>query len=113
MTEPTVSMYEPTILTFYAVTKNSDSTEGKGYTIQLGHFANEGQALTCAKDKRYAKHCVMGVHDPDSARHYVMPVHIKLYNDPEAFFAQYDKVVIRERALAKLNKEEREALGLA
>lgn len=106
-------MYEPKILTFYAVTKNSDSTEGRGHTIQLGHFANEGQALTCAKDKRYAKYCVMGYHDPKSAQYNVMPVHIKLYDNPEAFFAYHEKEAIRERALAKLNKEEREALGLA
>lgn len=113
MIEPKVEMHEPKILTFYAVTKNSDSTEGKGYTIQLGHFANEGQALSCAKDKRYAKYCVMGVHHPDRAHHDVIPVHIKLYDNPEAFFAHHDKLAIRERAIAKLNKEEREALGLA
>lgn len=107
-----IELHDPKISTFFAVTKNSDSIEGKGHTIQLGHFQTQEMALACAKDKRYAQFCVQGYHDPARAHYDVVPVTLTIYDSPDSFFALHSREAARQRALAKLTKEEQKILGL-
>lgn len=93
------------------ITSNSDTTEGRGYTIVHGYTRNGEVARAIVRDKRYARYCVMGVQHLDDYRHMTGPANIKIFESVEDFFDN-SKEEIRKRALAKLTAAEREALGV-
>lgn len=93
------------------VTSNSDTTEGRGYTIVHGYARNAEIARAIVRDKRYARYCVMGVQSSDDYKYMTGPATIKIFESVEDFFNN-SKEEIRKRALAKLTPAEREALGV-
>lgn len=97
----------------FAVTHNSDLTEGRGHTVTLAHFEDKNEALKVVNDPRYKKWCVMGVHQPGREQHNVSERTIVVYHSAEEFWEQYDTDAKRARALAKLTPEDRKLLGLA
>lgn len=97
-------------VTLYKVTANTDTTEGRGSTYVIGWFVDAGVAKKAAKGKG-----VMGTDSP------VDPVACSVIRtDDGSVFLVGDEVQItyedpkevRERALAKLTPEERNALGI-
>lgn len=93
------------------ITSNSDTTEGRGYTIVHGYARNNEVAHGIVRDKRYARYCCMGVQSPDDYKYMTGPATIKIFDSVEDFFNN-TKDEIKKRALAKLSAAEREALGL-
>lgn len=96
----------------YEITYNSDQTEGRGYTISLGFVTTQAEAFKIVDDKRFARWCVMGVHNPGSERYNVLERTIDIYDTAEEFWEKHDVVEKRKRALAKLTPEDRKVLGL-
>lgn len=97
-------------LELFAFTSNSDTTEGRGYRIVQGYTRDNALARAIVMDKRYARFCVMGCQSADDYKYMVEPALIKVYETVDEFFDN-TKEAIQKRALAKLNAEERAALG--
>jgi len=97
----------------FAITYNADQTEGRGHEITLGYTQTQELAEAIVADPRFKRYCVMGFHNPaDCIKYNVRPKSVLIF---EAIDDPYnlEKQKLRERALAKLSKEERQALGLA
>lgn len=92
------------------ITSNSDTTEGRGYTIVHGYARNARIAHAIVRDKRYARYCVMGLQSTDDYKYMTGPATIKIFESVEDFFHNSNEEV-KARALAKLSAAEREALG--
>lgn len=97
-------------LELFKLTSNSDTTEGKGYTIVHGYVRNMELARAIVADKRYSRYCVMGCQQPDDYKYMVENSLITIYNSAEEFFDNTPEE-IKKRALAKLTPEERKVLG--
>ncbi len=94
-------------LTVYHVTTNTDLTEGRGGTVTIGYFLDEGIAKRAAKgegvmggDARIEQQQVTTVRILD--RVFLVGKEIHLSYDPPR--------EVRARAIAKLTPEERRAL---
>lgn len=99
-------------LNLFAVTYNSDSTEGRGRDIVLCRFEEKDSAIAVVSDKRYARYCVMGVHQPLSAIKYnVREENITIFSNPTDFWENTEDER-RKKALAKLNPDEIKLLGI-
>jgi hypothetical protein len=98
-------------LNLFAVTSNSDTTEGRGYTITHGYFHHNSIARAVVRDKRYRRYCTMGVQSPDDAKYMVQEQSIIIFDSVEEFF-QNTEEERRKRALAKLTPDEKKLLGL-
>lgn len=96
----------------YEALSNNDLTEGRGQTIVVASFAVGEDCLRVVEDPRYSRWCVMGVHNRGSAHYNMREREFVVYDSSKEFWDIHDKVIIRERALAKLTKQEREALGV-
>lgn len=95
-------------LKFYAVNRNTDSTEGRGRDEPFAFFKDEASAVLASKDKAtVGKYGVMGVGPLN-----VSTITIDLFESFKEYRDSNDTQIIRERALAKLSIEERQALGL-
>lgn len=99
--------------TYFEITKNTDSTEGRGSTVGTGiFFWKHSDALGFVTSDRYCKFGVMGTKGSkyDIKEHStIVP---KIYNSLEEYDEQRNQQTIREQALKKLTVEEQEALGL-
>lgn len=73
---------------------NSDSMEGRGYTVVAGYFFQQSDAKEAVKDKVFGETEAIQIFA--SSQEYV----------------EYKRFQHRQNALAKLTREEREALGL-
>ncbi len=92
----------------FAITSNSDTTEGRGRTIIHGYCKEKAHAVQIIEDERfYKKYGVMGC-PACKAENDARETDIIIFDDPEEFF----KENLRLQALKKLTKEEKEALGL-
>lgn len=97
----------------FAITYNADLTEGRGHELILGYTKTLELAEAIVSDPRFGHYCVMGFHDPkDCIKYNVRPKSVLIF---EAVDDPYnlEKQKLRDSALAKLSKEERQALGLA
>lgn len=104
-------------ITYFAVMRNSDTTEGRGPLLQSDvGFEKYDDAITFVASDAYSKWAVMGVKvGRKSADHLVKEVTITVYTDADECEALYPELVqLRKRkaALAKLSPADREILGL-
>jgi hypothetical protein len=102
---------------YYEITKNSDSTEGRGVTESTGiFFWKHSDAVAFVKSERYRQFGVMGTCGSE------FDICKKTTKLPRIFnnLAEYDEVHpdkeklkrIKQEALAKLTDVEKRALGL-
>ena len=95
------------------ITKNSDSTEGRGYEIIIGYVRDMRTADAIVDDKRFSQFCVMGAHSPGQQRRQRDEVELPIYDTAEEFWHDHSpEAEARRRALAKLTDEDRWVLGL-
>jgi len=98
---------EVTTKNLFVVKTNSDTCEGRGSTVILGYFTDRGKAKSVARGR--------GVFGSDAD--VVLEAHRTVFTERGIFLLgeqiNCDVVEdVRERALAKLTKEEKDALGL-
>jgi len=99
-------------LDLYAITYNSDGTEGRGREIILGYAHTKEIAEAIVSNPRFARYCVMGVHNPESCRKYnVHRASVEIFETADGPWAEENEI-LRKAALSKLTQEEKEALGL-
>jgi hypothetical protein len=101
---------------YFEVTENTEKMEGRGSTVSTGiAFSMKRDAIDFASSDRYKKYAVMGVVNPEYAKHDVKEREIIVYDD----ITDYDencgeakKLKALKKAREKLTKEELELLGL-
>ena len=102
---------------FYEITKNADSVEGRGPTLSTGiAFTNEESAIEFAGSERYKPFAVMGVVNPQYAKHDVRKVVVQVFetvDDHDDNVESAKEIREKEKALEKLSQREKELLGLA
>lgn len=98
-------------LDLISITSNSDTIEGRGYTIVHGYVNNLDLAKAIVADKRYSRFCGMGVQSKDDWKYMTSPTVIKIFDNVEDFFNNTTDER-RKRALAKLDAGDLEVLGL-
>jgi hypothetical protein len=93
----------------FQITYNSDKTEGRGSTRLTDIvFENKDDALTFVGSKEYAKK--YGVMGSKGSRYDVKEVELNFYSSMSDFNER--EVELKEHALSKLTKKEKEILGL-
>lgn len=99
------------LINLFAVTSNTDLTEGRGVTIVKGHFRERQIAEATVKDPRYSRYCVMGVQSSNDVKYSIRNDTIRIYSSVNEFF---DNTVEerKKRAIAKLSDDDLDALGL-
>lgn len=97
--------------TIVCVEVNSDTTEGRGPMKMLALFSDRGVAESVMLDPRFRRFNVQGIATRPDDLTYNCKEYV-IYDTPEDFW-DYQDGKVRQNALAKLTKEEREALGLA
>lgn len=96
----------------YAITYNSDGTEGRGHELTLGYARTRAVADQIVTDPRFSRYCVMGVHNPESCKKYnVRLAQVAIFESASELWGKEDEA-LRESALKKLSYAEKEALGL-
>ncbi|AYG47870.1 hypothetical protein DV532_26665 (plasmid) [Pseudomonas sp. Leaf58] len=96
----------------FAITYNSDTTEGRGYTITLGYTHTRELADAIVSDPRFSKYCCMGFHNAEECRKYsVRPAELLIFESVDELYDR-EQEAERQKALAKLNPRERKILGL-
>lgn len=103
-------------ITFWEVLENADKVEGKGSMVGTGiAFPSKEAAVAFASSKHYKPYAVMGIINKEYAMYDVKEKCITIFSSMEDFennFEAHKKEVIRQRAINKLTKEERDALGI-
>jgi hypothetical protein len=99
--------------TLFAITHNSDLTEGRGYTVILGYTRTQELANRIVSDKRFARWCGMGFHDAaDCKKNNVRQQDVVIFENAEELYTR-ELDVERQKALAKLTDHDKQILGLA
>lgn len=99
------------LINLFAVTSNTDLIEGRGTTIVQGHFRERHIAEATVRDPRYSRFCVMGVQSDSDVKHAVRDETIRIYSSVAEFFNNTVEER-RKRAIAKLNDDDLDALGI-
>lgn len=99
-------------LVLYAVTSNTDLTEGRGREYDVGYFHNEEDAQNVVRDKRYAKFCCMGTQSPKDTEYKVSKKVFPIYQNPSDFWDNHSKSEKIIKIFNKLTTEEQELLGI-
>ncbi len=99
------------LINLFAVTSNTDLTEGRGATIVKGHFRERHIAEATVRDQRYSRYCVMGYQSSQDAKFQVRDDTIRIYSSVEEFFGNTVEER-KKRAIAKLTDDDLDALGL-
>lgn len=98
--------------TLFAITYNSDSTEGRGPTLTLGYAKSQELAVQIVTDPRFKKYSVWGVHSAiDAVKYNVKETELIIFETVDEAYVIPDEQT-RQRALEKLTAEERRVLGL-
>lgn len=98
--------------TLFAITYNSDSTEGRGHTLTLGYAKSQELAVQIVTDPRFKQYCVWGVHSPtDAVKYNVRETDLVIFDTVDEAYVIPDEWT-RQKALEKLTAEERRVLGL-
>ena len=95
----------------FEVLGNTDTTEGRGPMKVVARFSTRKAAEEFVKSKIYARWCVMGYQSEKTDLTYIDEVDLIIL-DSIGEFEEQEKADIRARALAKLTKVERAALGV-
>lgn len=99
------------IIEYFEVLGHSDTTEGRGPLIGAARFSTRAAAVEFVKSKEYSKWCVMGFQSVQDER-YIKNVKLVILDSVKEFkFLQNEN--LKEIALSKLTREEKEVLGLA
>jgi hypothetical protein len=99
------------LINLFAVTSNTDLTEGRGATIVKGYFRERHIAEATVRDRRYSRYCVMGVQSDRDVKYAVRDDTIRIYGSVEEFFGNTVEER-KKRAIAKLTDDDLDALGL-
>lgn len=95
----------------FEVLGHTDTTEGRGPMKVIARFSTKEEAEQYVKSKHYAKWCVWGQLNYSNDRNNIKEaLIIILDNISELDAMAYEQ--LRQSALAKLSKQEREALGI-
>jgi hypothetical protein len=87
-------------ITYYAVTENTDKTEGRGRNVDTGiGFMEEADAVAFVSSSAYRKYAVSGFVPRNTPRAYVGKRHLRIYNSIEE--ANLHEPGIQELAEAK------------
>lgn len=89
---------------------HTDTTEGRGPMKVVARFKTRSVAEMYVSSKSYARWCVMGYQSKDDVRN-IKKVTILILDSMDEL-DEVRKNNLRESGLAKLTKEEKEALGL-
>lgn len=95
----------------FEVLGNTDTTEGRTPKKVVAYFSTREEAIKYVKSPAYRKWCVMGVQCNDDIVYNISEVTLTIL-DTASEIEQAEREQIKIRALAKLTKEERAALGL-
>lgn len=96
----------------FAITYNSDTTEGRGYTITLGYTHTRELADAIVSDPRFSKYCCMGFHSADECRKLnVRAAELRIFESVDELYDR-ELQAERQKALAKLDPRDRKVLGL-
>lgn len=77
-------------ITLWAVTSNTDLTEGRGHEYDVGYLRTKDAAEAAVKDKRYSKFCCMGVQGKNDVEYMVKERIFTIYDNHEDFFQEHD-----------------------
>ena len=94
----------------FEVMGHTDTTEGRGPMTVAARFSSRQAAEQYVKSKAYAKWCVMGYLSKDDIKK-IKEVTITILDSAEELELA-NRENLKATALAKLSKQEREALGL-
>lgn len=95
----------------FEVLGNTDTTEGRSPMKVVARFSTREAAVTYVKSPKYAKWCVMGYLSTDDEKYNIKEATLTILDSIEDLEAA-ETEQIKVRALTKLTKEERDALGL-
>ena len=95
----------------FEVMGNTDTTEGRGPMKVVARFSNSEAATKYVKSKAYAQWCVMGYQNEKTDLNNIREVTICILDTVEEL-VDMNREELKAKALAKLTKAEREALGL-
>jgi len=96
----------------FAITYNSDTIEGRGYTITLGYTQTRELADAIVSDPRFSKYCCMGFHNAEECRQLnVRPAELLIFQSVDELYDR-EREAERQKVLAKLDPRERKILGL-
>lgn len=101
---------------YYEVTKNTDTTEGRGGTVSTGiSFTNLDEAVAFVMSEHYKKFAVMGALETNKehAKFNVRGVNMEVYDHVGDYVTS--KVTLKhniESALGKLSQYEQTLLGI-
>ena len=95
----------------FEVSGHTDTTEGRGPMKVVARFSNYDSAVKYVKSPAYYKKwCVMG-YSSNYDINYIQEATLTIL-DTVHEVEEMENAAIRDRAIAKLSKEEREVLGL-
>lgn len=97
-------------ITVWAVTSNTDLTEGRGYEYDVGYFNTHEHAINAVSDKRYSKFCGMGVQSPYDTNYKIHERVFNVYDSPTEFFNEHDIYTRLKGIRDKLGTEDMEFL---
>lgn len=97
-------------ISLWAVTSNTDLTEGRGRKFDVGYFLTQEQAVATVMDKRYSKFCCMGVQSVKDKDYMVEQRNFVVYDDPKDFFTEHDTVARIEQIRNKLGQRDMDFL---
>ena len=95
----------------FEVMGNTDTTEGRGPMKVVARFSDYDEAVKYVKSKAYAQWCVMGYQNEKTDLNNIREATICILDTVEELF-DMNREELKAKALAKLTKAEREALGL-
>lgn len=99
------------VINCWEVLGNTNTTDGMGPMKVLARFSSKEQAELYVKSKPYAKYCVQGHQDWKYDMNNIKFTSLIILDNVDEF-ADIERQELRNKALAKLSDEEREALGL-
>ena len=98
-------------LKVFEVYGNSDTTEGRGPMVLVARFIKRELAEEFVRSKEYANWCVMGYQNPKDEIKNIKEAEIVIF-ELVSEIGEVRKTALKQSALSKLTKEEKEALGL-
>ncbi len=99
------------VINCWEVLGHTNTTDGMGPMKVVARFFSKEQAELYVKSKSYAKYCVQGHQDWKYDKNNIEQVSLVILDDVGEI-VEMQRQELRNKALAKLSDEEREALGL-
>lgn len=99
------------VINCWEVLGHTNTTDGMGPMKVLARFSSKEQAELYVKSKPYAKHCVQGHQDWKYDKDNIKQASLVILDNADEI-VEMRRQELRNKAIAKLSDEEREALGL-